>query len=361
MDSLPTSQRAVVQSENVGSFEISTGRPIPVPSSSQILIKVFAVALNHCDWKMPARVPCPGTVDGADYSGTIIALGDTATLTSSFKIGDRVAGAQMASQRRRPWVGAFTEYILEEADSAWLVPDSLSWEEAAAIGCAATSSVGMALWKSLNLPGTPQNPTTEDDKYVLVYGGSSASGTFAIQLLRLSGYKVVTTCSPKNFGLVESYGAEKAFDYHSPTCGEDIRAYTGNTLEYALDIITEAKTIRHCYAAIGRGGGRYCGFELLPDDLIATMRRSVKAEWVNGLEMTGLEIELPGGYYCKANPELHIWFADLIKQYSVLISQGKLRPHPIQINKGGLEKVIDGLAQMKRREISGKKMVYPLV
>lgn len=359
MDTLPTSQRAVVQGKNVGSFEISTNRPIPVPSSTQILIKVPSVALNHSDWKMPARVPCPDAVDGADYSGTVVALGESAALTFGFKVGDRIAGAQMASQGRRPWVGAFTEYILEEADSAWLVPENLSWEEAAAIGCAATSSVGMALWISLKLPGTPENPISEP-KYVLIYAGATASGTFAIQLLKLSGYNVVTTCSPKNFTLVESYGAEKAFDYHSPTCGEDIRAYTGNSLEYALDIITEAKTIRHCYAAIGRGGGRYCGFELLPDDLIATMRRSVKAEWVNGLEMTGLEIDLPGGYYRKANPELHAWFAELIKRYSALIAQGKLRAHPIQVNAGALERVIDGLGAMRRKEISGKKMVYPL-
>lgn len=180
---LPTSQSAIVQSATPGSFELST-RPIPVPSRSQVLIKVSAVALNHCDWKMPTRVPCPGAVDGADYSGTIISLGEDAALTSGFKIGDRVAGAQMASQRRRPWAGAFTEYIVEEADSCWLVPDNLSWEEAASVGCAASSSVGMALWISLKLPGTPEKPTTQP-KYVLVYGGSSASGTFAIQLLRL--------------------------------------------------------------------------------------------------------------------------------------------------------------------------------
>jgi len=43
---------------------------------------------------------------------------------------------------------------------------------------------------------------------------------------------------------MEKHGAEKALDYHSPTCVEDIRAYTQNTLEYALDIITEARTIR---------------------------------------------------------------------------------------------------------------------
>ena len=51
-----------------------------------------------------------------------------------------------------------------------------------------------------------------------------------------SGCRVVTTCSPKSFKLVEEYGAEKAFDYSSPTRGEDVRAYAKNTLEYALDI-----------------------------------------------------------------------------------------------------------------------------
>jgi hypothetical protein len=32
----------------------------------------------------------------------------------------------MASSRRRPWAGAFTEYIIEEADSLWRVPENLS-------------------------------------------------------------------------------------------------------------------------------------------------------------------------------------------------------------------------------------------
>nr|A0A7L9EZZ4.1 RecName: Full=Trans-enoyl reductase xenG; AltName: Full=Xenoacremones biosynthesis cluster protein G [Xenoacremonium sp. BF-2018a]QOJ72665.1 XenG [Xenoacremonium sp. BF-2018a] len=357
---LPPSQKAVIQSEKTpGAFEVSENRPVPVPKANELIVKVSAVSLNHCDWKMPGRVPCPGAVDGADYSGTIVRMGEIAALKSGFQIGDRVAGAQMASSRRRPWAGAFTEYLRDEYDMVWKVPDNLSWEQAAAIGCATTSTVGMALWISMKLPGTPENPIKEP-KLVLVYGGSTASGTFAIQLLKLSGYKVVTTCSPKNFKLVEEYGADKAFDYHSATCGEDIRAYTNNTLEYALDIITEARTIRHCYAAIGRGGGRYCGFELLPEDLIATMRKSVKAEWVMGLEMTGLEIDLPGGYYRKANPELHTWFCDWKERYVALFGSGKTKTHPITVRQGGLEKVIDGIESMRRREVSGEKIVYPL-
>lgn len=175
-----------------------------------------------------------------------------------------------------------------------------------------------------------------------------------------SGYRVVTTCSPKNFKLVEDYGAEKAFDYNSPTCGEDMRAYTKNTLEYALDIITEAKTIRQCYTAIGRGGGRYIGFELLPEGLMSTMRKAVKPTWVMGLEVAGLELELPGGYYRKANPELHVWLHGWIKRFAALLESGNLKPHPIQVNRGGLAKVIDGMGALQRKEVSAQKLVYPL-
>ena len=173
-----------------------------------------------------------------------------------------------------------------------------------------------------------------------------------------SGYRVVTTCSPSNFGMVESYGAEKAFDYNSPTCGEDIRKYTENKLQYALDIITEVKTIQHCYTAIGRAGGRYTGFELLPDEYIATLRKAVKAEWVLGLEMSGAEIALPGGYYRKPNAELRTWCCNWIKQVENLVGSGKLRPHPVKVNEGGFEAIIAGVGAMSRKEVSAQKLVY---
>ncbi|TQV90537.1 zinc binding enoyl reductase [Cordyceps javanica] len=308
LPALPALRQAVVQSTTEpGCFELRTDLPMPNMPPDHVLIKVRAVAVNHCDYKMPARIHCPGAVDGCDFSGAIVRLGDAVARTpGGLRIGDRVAGAQMASQARRPWSGAFTNYIAEKPENLWRVPDQFSWAQAASIGCAVASSVGMALWWEMKLPGTPEVPNKEE-MFVLVYGGSTASGTFAIQLLKMSGYRVVTTCSPKNFELVEKYGAEKAFDYHSPTCGDDIRNYTENSLEYVLDIITEAKTIRQCYAAIGRGGGRYVGFELLPDELMATLRKSVEPTWVMGLEVAGLELELPGGYYRKANPELHDW------------------------------------------------------
>ena len=186
LPALPPSRQAVVQSATKsGCFELRTDLPMPDMPTDHVLIKVAAVAVNHCDYKMPARIHSPNAVDGCDFSGAVVRLGDAvARNPSGLRIGDRVAGAQMASQARRPWSGAFAEYIAEKPDNLWRVPEHFSWEQAASVGCAVASSVGMALWWEMKLPGTPEEPTL-DPKFVLVYGGSTASGTFAIQLLKM--------------------------------------------------------------------------------------------------------------------------------------------------------------------------------
>jgi NADPH:quinone reductase-like Zn-dependent oxidoreductase len=173
-----------------------------------------------------------------------------------------------------------------------------------------------------------------------------------------SGYKVVTTCSPANFELLESLGAEKCFDYNSPTCGQEIRAYTKNSLQYAFDIITEAKSIAHCYAAIGCEGDKYVGFDVLPTKLIESLRKTVKAGWVLGLEMSGKRIALPGEYYREPNPALLQWGVDWFPRIGNLIAARKLKSHPVRVMEGGLDAVIDGLGDMREKRVSGQKMVY---
>jgi len=52
---------------------------------------------------------------------------------------------------------------------------------------------------------------------LFIYGGSSSVGQYAIQLAKLSGYKVITTASKRNHELVKSLGADLAFDVSNPT------------------------------------------------------------------------------------------------------------------------------------------------
>jgi NADPH:quinone reductase-like Zn-dependent oxidoreductase len=159
---------------------------------------------------------------------------------------------------------------------------------------------------------------------------------------------------------VESYGAEKAFDYHSPTVMESIRAYTKNSLRYVMDIIASAKSLRQCYASIGRAGGRYVGFELVPDEL-AEIRKAVQASWVLGIRMFGTEIALDGGYGSPADPELRVWGCELFKRLEKLIWEGKIRPHPVELDdKSGFDGIVRGVEKLKRGEVSGKKLVFML-
>lgn len=63
------------------------------------------------------------------------------------------------------------------------IPSHMSFAEAASLGIG-IGTMGLALFHSLRVPGYPTKPA-EVEKTVLVYGGSTASGTLAIQLLKL--------------------------------------------------------------------------------------------------------------------------------------------------------------------------------
>ena len=178
---LPTSQRAIVTQDD-GTLAIKDNVSLPqILQPHMIIIKTVAVALNPTDFKMPARFPSPGTVNGCDFAGTIVQLGPG--VTRPLTIGDRVFGAVHGANPLCPQSGAFAEYIAAYSDFVIRIPDGMAWETAAAIGGAGIGSVGLALFCSMQLSARPHQPS-EKQFYVLVSGGASASGTMAIQILR---------------------------------------------------------------------------------------------------------------------------------------------------------------------------------
>ena len=65
--------------------------------------------------------------------------------------------------------------------------------------------------KTLKLP-QPGDEAPPVGTWFFIYGGSSSVGQYAIQLAKLSGYKVATVASPHNFELVKNFGADVVFD-----------------------------------------------------------------------------------------------------------------------------------------------------
>lgn len=180
---IPATQTAIIQHHG-GSLKITSGLPIPELEPHHILVRTASVALNPCDFKMPLRFPTPGLWNGCDFSGTVCALGSKAAAEGRFHIGDRVFGAVQGSNQSDPTSGSYCEYLRIDQDFFFHVPKELSFEVAPAISGTGIATLGVALFWSLQIPGSLEVPSkTPVD--VLVYGGSSTIGILAIQMVKL--------------------------------------------------------------------------------------------------------------------------------------------------------------------------------
>ncbi|KAI0418972.1 hypothetical protein F5X98DRAFT_385535 [Xylaria grammica] len=254
LQQIPQSHCAVVQDSH-GHPTIRRDAPLPPVLPGTVLVKAKAVALNPSDSKMGIKFPTPGAVIGTDFAREIVQIhGLVGELRPDLKIGDVVCGLVHGSNPGDPGNGAFAEYVRVPALLAIKYTGDLDIPQASSLGATSATS-WMALWVHLCLPASRSQPAPESFD-VLVYGGSTCCGTMAIQLLKLSGARVITTCSPKNFNLIKSsYGADAVFDYTNPDTPKVIRQYTNNRLRYALNCIGDADSVSCCYAAMGRAGG----------------------------------------------------------------------------------------------------------
>jgi NADPH:quinone reductase-like Zn-dependent oxidoreductase len=82
---------------------------------------------------------------------------------------------------------------------------------------------------------------------------------YAIKLATLAGYRVVTTCSPRNFDLVRSLGASAVFNYKDPSAPEKIKAWVKDQgigpLRKGLDNISENGSLEVAAACFADGQG----------------------------------------------------------------------------------------------------------
>lgn len=84
-----------------------------------------------------------------------------------------------------PEDGAFAEYIMIKGDIAMHIPPNLSFEEASTLSCG-IATVALALYRYFELPllHFPVEKKS-DGRYILIYGGSTATGSLAIQFAKL--------------------------------------------------------------------------------------------------------------------------------------------------------------------------------
>lgn len=324
-----------------------TDRPLPVVRDDYILVKTEAVALNPTDWKHVAFLAPPGVLVGCDYAGVVQEIGKD--VKKSFKKGDRVCGFVHGANAVQPEDGAFAEYIVAKGDLQMHIPDNLSFQEAATLGVGITT-VGQSLYQSLKL-AWPTEPLKTPET-ILIYGGSTATGALAIQFAKLSGYTVLTTCSPRNFDLVKRLGADKAFDYNAPNSAATIREYTNDKLKIAFDTISIEASAKFCDAALSSEGGDYSALLV-----VGIERANVNDRWTLGYTAVGEEFNF-GPTHIPAKPEDKEFAAKFWAVAEKLLAAGKIKVHTPKVNPGGLNGVLEGLELLKADKVSGEKLVY---
>jgi NADPH:quinone reductase-like Zn-dependent oxidoreductase len=101
--------------------------------------------------------------------------------------------------------GAYAQYIAVRTDEVAPAPRSIPLEHAAGIPLAALTA-WMALFEKADLRA---------GQSVLIHAASGGVGTFAVQLAKVAGARVIGTTSGRNVDLVKSLGADEVIDYRS--------------------------------------------------------------------------------------------------------------------------------------------------
>ena len=327
--------------------KLVTNRPIPTLRDEYVLVKNVSVALNPTDWKGIDFRATPGALSGCDYAGVVEDVGKD--VGKQFKKGDRICGFVPGCNQNQLEDGSFAEYIVAKTHLQMRIPESLSFQEAATLGVG-VYTVGQTLYQILKL-ALPTEPTKEPVP-VLIYGGSTATGTLAIQFAKLSGYAVITTCSPHNFDLVKSLGVDVVYDYKDPNSADEIRKYTDNNLKLVLDTIALESSAKFCDNALSTEGGEYSAIGLVKVERENVNSYFTLARTAFGDDFSFGDHSLPAS---REDRDFGDMFGTIVEK---LLAEGKIKPHPPKVGKDGLKGVLEGLQLMREGKVSGEKLVY---
>ena len=219
---LPASQTSIEITQPGGPEVLqATSRDMPVPTDSQVLIKVAAAGVNRPDvfQRMGFYPPPPGVTDipGLEASGTIVAIGSG---VQRWKVGDQVCALLSG--------GGYAEYAVAEESICLPIPEGLSLIDAAAL-----PETCFTVWHNLF-----ERAELQAGEWLLVHGGSSGIGTTAIQMASAMGIKVIATAgSDEKCAACEKLGAVKAINYRQQDFVQACQEITGTGVNVILDMV----------------------------------------------------------------------------------------------------------------------------
>ncbi len=203
--------------ERIGGPEVltMTELPRPEPGPGELLVRVMAAGTNPVDAKLRryggGRRVVPPVVLGYDASGVVEAVGPGVT---RFAPGDEVYYMLEVYGKR---MGTYAEYNVVPEEMVAPKPPSLTHEEAAAVPLACGTA-----WEAI-----VRRMQLQPGETVLIHGGAGGVGSFAVQLAKACGARVIASAGPQNQETLLQLGADVAVDYTREDPVEVAREETG--------------------------------------------------------------------------------------------------------------------------------------
>ncbi|HEY9677993.1 MAG TPA: zinc-binding dehydrogenase [Drouetiella sp.] len=298
----------------------------PKPGPGEVRIKVYAVGLNPIDYKLAAS-GFPGwdypQILGLDVAGVIDAVGKG---VDEWEVGDSVYYHGDHSKQ-----GAFSQYaIVTTRTLAWL-PDGLSFTDAAALPCAGFTAY-QALHKKLNV---------QKGKTILILGGAGGVGGFAIQLAKLAGLKIITTCSKHNTNFVKNLGATEIIDYQNENVKQAVMEITQERgVDYILDTVS-SDSATSALEMLAFNGSIACVAGLPDLSKLAPFEKAFSLH----------EVFIGGAYTCGDDSALDE-LAKIGMDFGNLAAKGSVKPMVEEVVN--LEDIPDALVRLSMRHVRGK-------
>ena len=210
--------------------------PKPEPKNDEILVRVMAVAVNPVDTyvrqgKFFKRGANEGPVIlGYDIAGVVEKTGAD---IKRFKTGDAVYSYLSVSRG-----GGYAEFAIAKESETALKPKNMNFVDAAAVPLAGTTA-----WQALMDDGKLANGQT-----VLIHGGSGGVGSFAVQIAKAHGARVIATASTAHQATLKELGVDQAIDY-TTTKFEDVV----KDVDLVLNCV-RADALGRSYGVVKKGG-----------------------------------------------------------------------------------------------------------
>ena len=228
--------------------------PEPTLLDGQVLVDIRAVSLNYRDLLIAGI--SQGTIPVSDGAGVVSAV---ASNVEGFKVGDRVAigfmpgwvegefsATKQATALGGPEVnGVLTERIAVPASCVVRIPDTMTFEEASTLPCAAVTA-----WSAL----FERRPLQPGETVLLL--GTGGVSIFALQLAKAAGARVIiTSSSQEKLERARQLGADHLINYRdTPNWEEEVLKLTdGVGVDLAVDVAGPA-TLNHTLKATRHGG-----------------------------------------------------------------------------------------------------------